>query len=104
MEKHRQFLQEMHEDHRSDYHDAINAYCNANPSEPRGQFPDFPSFVDWVGRKGGVPDGQQCRDLYSASHYMKGSAGPHRSRHEYFTQQLQNVPCTGTLWHLMPPI
>ena len=81
-------LREMFDNHRNDYHEHI-ADWRKQTGDLSCTFPEFPSFCEWVGRPDGVPGGGTFRSLYTAAHYMKGSAGPQSSRHEYRTRQLQ---------------
>lgn len=52
MRQHEVVLGEMYENHRSDYHEHVADFCEAH-DQSLESFPNFPSFIEWIGRSEG---------------------------------------------------
>jgi hypothetical protein len=55
-------------------------------------FPEFPSFVDYLGRKQGLPNGETFRERATEVYFQPGSAGV-TSRNDWRNREFQSVEC-----------
>jgi hypothetical protein len=85
-------LNVMYNEHQNDYMDHIRAWRKYSKDDTF-QFPEWPTFEEWIGRPKGVPDAHAYRTQAEEAIYNAGSAG-NSTRYDYRERQLQNVAVT----------